>query len=179
MQKLMILMFYLVRKSEKGRNYNYLIIVSYLHIHFFLNSGLKRWKQNQVRNSLCASQIFTWTILYVLYYWFGGTKYMCLTLKHFSLLCFTFQEFNNESLLAQFYIDSGPIRQVYRIADDALVEVKKNPSASKKRVFDLPKSIHDEVLVRPKIDTCFVLTDRSVYRINVRCVHSSAIINNL
>ncbi|CAH1985984.1 unnamed protein product [Acanthoscelides obtectus] len=80
-------------------------------------------------------------------------------------------EFNNEALVAQFYMENDKrILQMFKLSDLSAIRLKKNRDDGKKdKLFELPKTVDDLNIQKPRIDTCVVVTQRSVYKISIRC----------
>ncbi|KAJ8917788.1 hypothetical protein NQ315_010694 [Exocentrus adspersus] len=79
-------------------------------------------------------------------------------------------EFNSDSVVAQFYMDKERIQQFFKLVDLSSARLKKNREDNKKdKLYELPKTVDDLNLSKPRIDTCVVVTDNSVYRVVLRC----------
>ncbi|CAG9819004.1 unnamed protein product [Phaedon cochleariae] len=79
-------------------------------------------------------------------------------------------DFNSESLVAQFRIESGKILKVFRLVDLSSVRLRKNRDDNKKdKLFELPKTADDLNIQKPRIDTCVIVTDNCVYKVVVSC----------
>lgn len=83
----------------------------------------------------------------------------------FSLIVCILQEFNAESLIAQFHFENEKILKIYRLTDYAASKVKQ-PDPDKS--YELPKSIDDLQFKRIRVDTCVVVTMTAVYKIHIK-----------
>lgn len=81
---------------------------------------------------------------------------------------FFFKEFNSDSIIAQFYLESGKILKLYKVADLSTIRLKKRDDNKRDKVFNLPKTVDDLNLPKSLIDTCIIVTDSCVYKIFVR-----------
>lgn len=78
-------------------------------------------------------------------------------------------EFNSDSIIAQFYLESGKILKLYKVADLSTIRLKKRDDNKRDKVFNLPKTVDDLNLPKSLIDTCIIVTDSCVYKIFVSC----------
>nr|CAH7724512.1 unnamed protein product [Callosobruchus chinensis] len=80
-------------------------------------------------------------------------------------------EFNSESLVAQFYMENdNKVLDLFKLTDLSTIRLKKSrDDGRKEKVFELPKTVDDLNVQKPRIDTCVVVTHKSVYRISIRC----------
>ncbi|CAG9862070.1 unnamed protein product [Phyllotreta striolata] len=78
-------------------------------------------------------------------------------------------EFNSEAVVAQFYLETGKILKLFKLSDLTTVRSKKRDDHKRDKFFELPSCVDDLNLQKPRIDTCVVVTDSSVYKIRVSC----------
>ncbi|KAK4876051.1 hypothetical protein RN001_012473 [Aquatica leii] len=80
-------------------------------------------------------------------------------------------EFNPKSLLAQFSLQNDEkIVNIFKLSDTTLFgdsKPKEDRKSSKEPL--LPNSIDQLKLRKPKIDTCVIVTNKAVYKINLSC----------
>ncbi|XP_018572762.1 uncharacterized protein LOC108912084 isoform X2 [Anoplophora glabripennis] len=79
-------------------------------------------------------------------------------------------EFNNDSVVAQFYMEKETIQQFFKLVDLSSVRLRKNREENKKdKLYELPKTVDDLNIQKPRIDTCVIVTDSSIYKVALRC----------
>ncbi|XP_057652123.1 uncharacterized protein LOC130891409 isoform X2 [Diorhabda carinulata] len=78
-------------------------------------------------------------------------------------------EFNSDALIAQFYIENGKILKLFKLSDLSFSRLKKRDDSRKDKTYELPKTVDDLIIEKPKIDTCIIITDSCVYKIGVCC----------
>ncbi|XP_028138515.1 uncharacterized protein LOC114332924 [Diabrotica virgifera virgifera] len=78
-------------------------------------------------------------------------------------------EFNSDAMIAQFYIENGKILRLFKLVDLSSVRLKKRDDNKKDKVYELPKTVDDLHLQKPRIDTCIIVTDSCIYKIGVCC----------
>ncbi|XP_044753583.1 uncharacterized protein LOC123312995 [Coccinella septempunctata] len=74
-------------------------------------------------------------------------------------------EFNPDSLIAQFSFENEKILKIFRLTDFAATKVKK---CNEDKLFEMPKSIDDLHLKRTRVDTCLIVTMTAVYKVHIR-----------
>lgn len=78
-------------------------------------------------------------------------------------------EFNEDSLIGQFPIENETILHVYKQTDTSVVRLRKHRDDTKKeKLYELPKNVDDLNIQKPRIDTCVIITNTSVYKICIR-----------
>lgn len=79
---------------------------------------------------------------------------------------FFLQKFNPDALVAEFRVENQKILNIYKMTDLSFGRLRKaKDDLKKEKQFEMPKSVDDLMIRRPKIDTCVVVTDTSVYKI--------------
>lgn len=81
-------------------------------------------------------------------------------------------EFDSDSLISQFRFENDEkILSIYKLSDLSLNNESSDSESSKKvqKTFVLAKSESELNIRKPKIDTCIVVTNKSVYKIGLRC----------
>ncbi|XP_030764189.1 uncharacterized protein LOC115888568 isoform X2 [Sitophilus oryzae] len=76
-------------------------------------------------------------------------------------------EFNDDALVAQFDIENENILDVFKIVDMSVDALPQKCNYTKSKFHHL-KQKSDMSFLRPAIDTCLIVTDKSVYKINLR-----------
>nr|XP_023021233.1 uncharacterized protein LOC111509680 isoform X1 [Leptinotarsa decemlineata] len=79
-------------------------------------------------------------------------------------------EFNGDCVMAQFEVEDGKILQLFKLVDLSSVRLRKSRDDNKKdKLFELPKTVDDLNLQKPRIDTCVIVTNNCVYKIIIKC----------
>lgn len=78
-------------------------------------------------------------------------------------------EFNSEALIAQFKVCTADekILNIFKLTDTTIIKNKKCKDDHKKgsKAYALPKTVDELNPARAKIDTCFLVTNKSVHRL--------------
>ncbi|XP_019873194.2 uncharacterized protein LOC109601394 [Aethina tumida] len=77
-------------------------------------------------------------------------------------------EFNSDALVARFTVINEKILHVFKLVDLSSVRLRKKDE-KKDKVYELPKTIDDINIRKPRIDTCVIVTNNSVYKLIVAC----------
>jgi hypothetical protein len=79
-------------------------------------------------------------------------------------------KFNSDALVAQFTVEKEKILNIYKLTDLSSGRTRKSKDDHRKeKLFEMPKCVGDLNLRKPKIDTCIVVTNTSVYKVVVCC----------
>lgn len=79
------------------------------------------------------------------------------------------QKFNSDALVAQFVIEKEQILSIYKVTDLSGGRIRKyKDDQRKEKHYEMPKNVDDLNMKKPKIDTCVVITNSSVYKVVIR-----------
>lgn len=76
-------------------------------------------------------------------------------------------EFNEDALIAQFHLDKEKILHIFKLADFSSTRLKKCKEERKDTFFEMPKTVNDLKIRRPRVDTCVIITNKAVYKIHL------------
>lgn len=66
-------------------------------------------------------------------------------------------------------MEKETIQQFFKLVDLSSVRLRKNREDNKKdKLYELPKTVDDLNIQKPRIDTCVVVTDSSIYKVALR-----------
>jgi hypothetical protein len=70
--------------------------------------------------------------------------------------------------VTQFTVEKEKILSIYKLTDLSSGRTRKSKDDHRKeKLFEMPKCVGDLNLRKPKIDTCIVVTNTSVYKVVV------------
>lgn len=66
-------------------------------------------------------------------------------------------------------MNNETVQQFFKLVDLSSVRLRKNREENKKdKLYELPKTVDDLNIQKPRIDTCVIVTDSSIYKIALR-----------
>lgn len=68
--------------------------------------------------------------------------------------------------MARFTVINEKILHVFKLVDLSSVRLRKKDE-KKDKVYELPKTIDDINIRKPRVDTCVIVTNNSVYKLIV------------
>nr|XP_015840194.1 PREDICTED: uncharacterized protein LOC103312885 [Tribolium castaneum] len=79
-------------------------------------------------------------------------------------------KFNSDALVAQFTIEKETILNIYKLTDLSWGRVRKSKEDQRReKHYEMPKTVDDLNIKKPRVDTCVVITNSSVYKVVISC----------
>lgn len=77
--------------------------------------------------------------------------------------------FFEDTLIADFTLENEKILRVFKQTDKPVLRARKCKDDDKKeKLYELPKTVDDLNIQKPRVDTCVIVTNCSVYKVFIR-----------